>query len=219
LFASVATGFKIPSLYQLYAGFSGNDQLKPEESINYEGGASYTEKNIHQRIVLFRRNVTRGIDFDYVNFRYYNIPNQKVNGLEYEIALQPLKNFEINGNITWIGGQEFVQSRITTKDSSYAYLLRRPQWQTNIQLGYRIGKAWYCSVGGRYVSGRFDVGGYQMPDVWLKDYFISNAYISYSRKYGKLFLDIQNLTNAEFNDIRGFNSIPRMIQAGIQVEW
>ena len=219
LFGSIATGFKVPSLYQLYAGFAGNDRLQPEESMNYEGGISYSEKNHRQRIVFFHRNVTRGIDFDYVNFKYYNIPNQRANGLEYEIALQPFKNFEINANATWISGQEFVQSRVTTKDSSYSYLLRRPQMQTNIQLGYHIRDAWYISVGGRYVSGRYDVGGYQMPDVWLKDYFIANAYLSYTRKFGKIFVDLQNVTNTVFYDIRGYNSIPMMAQAGIQVEW
>ena len=221
LFGSVATGFKVPSLYQLYAGFAGNDRLKPEESINYEGGISYRGKYNRQRLVYFHRNVNMGIDFnfDIMNFRYYNIPNQKANGLEYEIALQPFKNLEINANATWVGGQEFVQSRLTTKDSSYAYLLKRPALQTNIQLGYRIREAWYVSVGGRYVSGRYDVGGYQMSDVWLKDYFIANAYLSYTRKYGKIFIDLQNFTNTVFYDIRGYNSIPMIAQAGIQIEW
>jgi vitamin B12 transporter len=218
LFGSIATGFKVPSLYQLYVGFAGNDQLKPEESVNYEAGISYRGKQNRQRLVLFHRNVNRGIDFDYVNFRYYNIPNQKASGMEYEISLQPFKNFDFTAHATWIGGQEFVQSRVTTKDSSYAYLLKRPVLQTQIQLGYQLQKVWYFSLGGRYVGGRYDVGGYQLPDVWLKDYFIANAYISYTRKYGKIFIDIQNLTQTVFTDIRGFNSIPRMIQAGIQME-
>jgi vitamin B12 transporter len=219
VFGSIATGFKVPSLYQLYAGYAGNDRLQPEESINYEGGVSYSGKNHRQRLVFFHRNVTRGIDFDYVNFKYYNIPNQKANGLEYEIAFQPFKNFEINANATWISGREFVQSRVTTKDSSYSYLLRRPQLQVNVQLGYHINEAWYVSLGGRYVSGRYDVGGYQMPDLWLKDYFIANAYLSYARKYGRIFVDLQNFTNTVFYDIRGYNSIPMMAQAGIQIEW
>ncbi len=39
--AGVSTGFKAPSLFSLYDANSGNDQLKPEESVQYEGGASY----------------------------------------------------------------------------------------------------------------------------------------------------------------------------------
>ena len=206
-------------LFRSYAGFAGNDRLQPEESINYEGGVSYSGKNFRQRIVYFQRKVTRGIDFDYVNFKYYNIPNQKAKGQEYELAFRPFKNFDFNANATWISGREFVQSRVTTKDSSYSYLLRRPQVQANIQIGYRICEDWYVSLGGRYVSGRYDVGGYQMPDVWLKDYFIANAYLSYTRKYGRIFIDLQNFTNTVFYDIRGYNSIPMMAQAGIQVEW
>ncbi|MFN9113895.1 MAG: TonB-dependent receptor plug domain-containing protein, partial [Bacteroidota bacterium] len=115
LFGSVASGFKVPSLYQLYAGFAGNNQLQPEESISYEMGVRHTNKKVQHRLVFFHRNVSRGIDFDFINFRYYNIPNQKANGLEYEVNLQPIKDFEITANATWIGGQEFVQSRLTTK--------------------------------------------------------------------------------------------------------
>lgn len=219
VFGSIATGFKVPSLFQLYSGFTGNDRLQPEESINYEGGVGYTGKQLRHRIVLFHRKVNRGIDFDYVNFKYYNIPNQRAYGLECEIAWQPFKNIDVNANATWIGGQEFVQSRLTTKDSSYAYLLRRPGLQANLQLGYRFKEAWYFSVSGRYVSGRYDVGGFQMPDVRLDDYFIANAYLSYTKKYGKIFLDLQNFTNTVFYDIRGFNSIPMVAQVGLQLEW
>lgn len=219
VFGSIATGFKVPSLFQLYSGFAGNDRLRPEESINYEGGVGYTGKQLRHRFVFFHRKVNRGIDFDYVNFKYYNIPNQRANGLEYEIAWQPFKNIDVNANATWIGGQEFVQSRITTKDSSYAYLLRRPALQANLQLGYRFKEAWYFSVSARYVSARYDVGGFQMPDVRLNDYFIANAYLSYTKKYGKIFIDLQNFTNTVFYDIRGFNSIPMIAQAGLQLEW
>ncbi len=218
VFGSVATGFKVPSLYQLYAGFAGNDRLQPEESINYEAGIRYAQKKVLQRLVYFYRNVNRGLDFNFIDFKYYNIPNQRAHGIEYEVSWQPIKNLDIRANASFLNGKEFVQSRVTTKDSSYTYLLRRPQVQTNIQIGYQIGKEWYVSVGGRYVGGRYDVGGYQMPDVWMRDYFMANAYISYTRKFGKLFADVQNLTNIVFNDIRGFNSIPRMIQAGVQIE-
>ena len=219
LFGSIASGFKVPSLYQLYAGFGGNNMLQPEESMSYEMGVRHTNKKVQHRLVFFHRNVSRGIDFDFINFRYYNIPNQKANGLEYEINLRPIKEFEITANATWIGGQEFVQSRITTKDSSYAYLLRRPALQTNVQLGYHFNEALYISFGARYVSGRYDVGGFQVPDVWLKDYFIENAHFSYTTKNGKVFLDLQNFTNRVFYDISGFNSIPAVVQAGLQVEW
>jgi len=218
LFGSMATGFKVPSLYQLYAGFAGNDRLLPEESINYEAGIRYARKKVQQRLVYFYRNVNRGIDFNFIDFKYYNIPNQRARGIEYELSWQPIKNLDIRANASWLNGKEFVQSRVTTKDSSYSYLLRRPLVQTNIQIGYQIGKEWYVSLGGRYVSGRYDVGGFQLPDVWMRDYFIANAYISYTRKFGKVFVDIQNLSNTVFYDIRGFNSIPRMIQGGVQVE-
>jgi vitamin B12 transporter len=219
IFGSIATGFKTPSLFQLYASFGGNNRLKPEESINYETGLSYSGKKYRQRLVYFYRKVNSGLDFDYVNFKYYNIPNQKANGLEYEINLRPIKKLDINANASWLNGKEFVQSRVTTKDTAYSYLLRRPQYHINIQAGYKFLEKWYFSVSAKYVSGRYDVGGYQQQDVWLNDYVLANAYLSYTHKRSKIFADIQNFTNTRFNDLSGFNSMPLIAQAGIQIEW
>ena len=54
VFASAATGFKAPSLYQLYAGGgTGNADLKPEESKNYEVGVQQQHNKIANRLVFF----------------------------------------------------------------------------------------------------------------------------------------------------------------------
>lgn len=217
LFGSAATGFKAPSLYQLYS-FAGNETLRPEESINYEIGVQHSVKNISHRAVFFYREVKTGIDFDYINFVYYNIPNQIVRGFEYELTATPVKNLTVTANYTFLAGNEFVQSRITTKDSSYSYLLRRPKHNVNINAGYNFGNGFYAALNSKTVSRRFDTGGFLKADVELKNYFILGAYAEYKWKDRlKFFADAQNIANQRFFDLRGFNSIPFIIQAGVSV--
>ena len=111
LFGSIATGFKAPSLYQLFSS-AGNPDLQAEKSINYETGLQFNAKNIRQRLVYFYREIETGLDFDYISFVYYNIPNQVVRGIEYKVSVTPLRNLSITGNYTYLNGNDFVQSRV-----------------------------------------------------------------------------------------------------------
>jgi vitamin B12 transporter len=215
VFGSIATGFKAPSLYQLYSSF-GDPELQPELSRNYEAGIQHQTKKLQQRLVYFYREIKEGLDFNYVSFGYYNIPNQIVRGIEYEFSATPTEQLTISGNYTFLNGTDFIQSRVTAKDSAYQYLLRRPAHHINMVIGYTPNKQFYFSLNGKYLSERFDVGGFRKPDVALKGYFLLGAYAEYKPTANwKFFVDAQNITNTTFFDIRGFNSIPFIIHAGI----
>ena len=215
LFGSIATGYKAPGLYQLYSEF-GNQDLKPEESINYEAGMQHQLKNLTQKAVFFYREIKNGIDFDNNNYVYFNFPKQNVRGFEYEASLQLSQSFSIKGNYTYINGTDITQSRLTFKDTSYNYLLRRPAHNVNLILNYRHKEKYSASISGKYVSDRLDVTGYQQPDGVLKGYFLFNAYADFSIKSNlRVFADVQNITNSVFYDQRGYNSIPFMLSGGI----
>lgn len=218
LFGSMATGFKAPGLYQLYSGY-GNAKLKPEESKNFELGIQHQTAAVKHRLVYFYREIKSGIDFDYVNYTYFNFPRQFVRGFEYEAAAQINKAFSISGNYSYVNGTEFSQSRVTFNDTAYSYLLRRPAHQLNVTAAYTC-KQFSASISGKYVSKRFDVAGYQVKDARLKGYFLLNAYADYQlNSHIKFFADAQNISHTDFYDLRGFNSIPFTINAGVTVNW
>ncbi len=221
VFGSIASGFKAPSLYQLYAGGStGNPNLLAEKSVNYELGLQQQLKKISNRIVLFNRNITDGIDYNNISFKYFNFIQQIVTGVEYEVSVQPTSNLSITGNYTFLTSEENTQSRVNFKDTTYTYLLRRPKHNININVSYQFSPSFYVSVSGKYVSNRNDVGGYKKADIELDGYFLMNAYVEYEmKKYFKFFADAQNITNKKFFDIRGYNAIPTMLQAGVRFNW
>lgn len=216
VFGSIASGFKSPSIFQVYDVFSGNINLQPEKSTNYELGVQQTHEKISSRMVYFHRNIKNGIDYNYINFKYFNFVKQEVDGLEIEVAAKPVKNFTVTVNYTYLNGDETTQSRKNTHDTTYSYLLRRPKSNFNITAGYQFCRNLYASISGKSVSSRFDVGGYRRDDIELDSYFIVSAYAEY--KYGahvKFFVDAQNITNKNFFDIRGYNAIPVLINGGV----
>jgi vitamin B12 transporter len=220
VFGSVASGFKTPSLFQLFDAGSGNPDLKAETSTNYEGGVQFLNAKINTRAVYFHRKINNGIDFNYIDFVYFNFIKQEVDGLELEIKALPIAKLDINANYTLVVGQEQTQSRKNFHDTTYNYLIRRPKHVANVSIGYQFCKQFYASVNSKYVSERYDVGGYQKEDVLLKSYFILGAYAEYKVKdYLKLFADAQNITDKRFFDIRGYNAIPFLINGGITFTW
>ena len=215
IFGSLATGFKAPSLYQLFSS-SGNTNLQPEKSKTYEIGFQQQHENITNRVVYFNRAIKNGIDFNNNTFKYFNIAKQNVNGIEVESKIIFVKKLAVTFNYTYLKPKEENQSRITFKDSVYTYLLRRPENNFNISAAYNFDNGLYISVSGKYVGKRYDAGGYQVKDVQLDSYFLMNAYAEYKfKKYIKLFADAQNVTNKKFFDVAGYNSIPFLFTGGI----
>jgi len=218
LFGSIASGFKAPSLYQLYSSY-GNIALEPEKAITYEAGVQQQGKNTAHRVVFFSRNLNNGLDFNYNTYQYFNLIEQQVSGLEYEGRWSPAKQVTLTGNYSWLYSRETTQSRISFTDTTYSYLLRRPAHAATLTVGYAPSSKLNASLTGKYVSERYDVGGYKAGDVPLDAYLVLSAYAEFrfSRAL-KVYADAQNLLNTKFFDIRGYNSIPLLIMGGISIE-
>jgi vitamin B12 transporter len=221
VFASVASGFKSPSIYQLYDTYSGNANLLAEKSVNYEASIQYTEPKFTTRLVYFSRKIDNGIDYNYISFKYFNYLKQTVNGLELELNAKPTESINITANYALLSSEEITQNRVTTKDTvAYPYLLRRPKHNLNLILGIEPVKGLTISLSGKYLSSRYDVGGYKKADILLEGYVLLNAYADYTlNEHVKFFADAQNLTSKKFFDVRGFNSIPFLVNTGITFNW
>jgi vitamin B12 transporter len=220
LFANISTGFKAPTLYQLYSAY-GRGDLKPEHSKTFEFGAQQKHDKISSRVVYFHRQIQDGIDFDNRAFKYFNIIKQTVSGIELEVTVKPVTNLTINANYSYYATpEEYSQSRVTFKDTIYDYLLRRPRHNLNVSVGYQATNALFVSVSGKYAGKRYDVGGYQAKDILLDSYFLLNAYAEFKfKKYFKIFADAQNITDQKFFEVRGYNAIPFVFNGGITFNW
>ena len=217
MFASVSTGFKAPSLYQI----SINDKLDPEKATSYEAGISYQNKTLQTRLVYFNRQTANGIDYNYINYQYFNYVKQAVNGLEFEISKSITNKLSAFANYTYLQGKETTQNRITNKDTiTYNYLLRRPAHQLNMGISAQVNTKLRFEITGRYASKRRDVGGYGAQDVELKSYVTLAANAGYQlNKHWRFTADIQNFTNTKYYEVYGFTTMPFNASFGAAFSW
>ena len=122
--ASYGTGFKSPSLYQLYApetawGPVGNRELQAERSTGWDVGI---EQNLFRNklglsLTYFASDYTNLVDFDYAQ-GYINISRASSRGAEF--SLQARLNNGLHFNVCY--------TRVEAKDEvTNQYLLRRPK--------------------------------------------------------------------------------------------
>ena len=224
LYGSIASGFKAPSLYQLYSVY-GYGGLTPERSTSYEGGIQYSNAIVESRATYFHRNTKDGIDFNNFTYHYFNRNEEKGQGIEWENKIRFNRMITLSFNYTWLKLKQQTQSHITYNDTAYSYALRTPGHTINFTLAVEPVKAFYISVSGHYESKRFDLGGYDMnfnalPDVTLEGFFLLNAYAEYRLFKGlKLFADAKNITDKKFFTIYGYSSMPAMFSGGAAFEF
>lgn len=220
IFGSAASGFKAPSIYQVFDDFSGNRDLKPERSTTYELGVQYAHPKISSRLLYFTRETRDGIDYDNINFHFFNYTRQRARGVELELNVRPHVKTFIDLNYSFLDGKETTQSRKNFSEYTYDYLLRRPRHSLNLGLGYRFCDPFFARLSLRTASERYDVGGFMKDDVRIEGYYLLNAYGEYRlNPHIRFFADLQNLTDKRFFDIRGYNAMPFTVSGGLVLGW
>jgi vitamin B12 transporter len=216
LFANLSSGYRTPSLYQLFSEY-GNKQLNPEAAITFEGGLQYyaPDKKFTGRIVAFKRNVKDVIFFYYnpntFQSQYINQDKQKDHGLELELIYAFSKNTTVKAFYTYVTGEVTTKTG-TGKDSTYFNLLRRPKNSFGISFSSQVTKKLYISsnfsVFGKRQDAYFDSQTFQAVRTTLKAYSLWDIYAEYSCLKNKirLFADLRNISDSHYTEVSGFNT-------------
>jgi len=225
LFANISSGYKTPSLFQLFSQY-GNRELEPETSLNLEGGVQYITKEGKGslRATYFKRKVEDVIAFFFnsTTFRSYYINQDEQNDHGFEVD----GKLNINDKIQLKAFYSYVDGEITTKqngkDTTYFNLLRRPKNTFNFSIGSQLTKNFYLSAQLNAVGKREDVyfhpSTFQRNDLTLKPYTLLNVYAEYGfyNNRLKLFADLRNITDEKYVDIYGYNTARFNAYGGIR---
>lgn len=220
VFANFSSGYRVPSLYQLYSEY-GNSSLLPESSVNFQGGISYTGTQMRGRLLYFKRDIRQLITFytdplTYAGF-YINQQQQQDHGLEAEWSFSKGR-FSASVNYTYLDGQV---STVTDsgKDTAYYNLFRRPRHCFNFAPACRVHPRVLLSAQLRIAATSLEPVFGTAPAT-LPGYTLVGIYGEYALlKRGRIFIDIQNLTNALFFDQLGYSTRPRSYNAGFRIEF
>ena len=213
VFSNVSSGYRTPGLYQLYSIY-GNKDLKPEQSLNIEGGLQvFTKENKGSlRATYFSRNVKNLIVFytspTFVS-NYINRDRQIDHGIELDGKLAA-GIFSLKAFYSYVDGK--IETKKGTRDTSYFNLYRRPKHTAAFTVGTQITENLFTSLQLNYNSkskdAYFDAATFASQEVTLKEYVLINFYTEYALPGKRLvfFADLRNIGNAEYREVYGYNT-------------
>ena len=212
IYASISSGYRVPSLYQLYSEY-GNKDLKPETTTSYELGAQYFSDQINARITGFIRD---GRDVFLWSGKYINGDQQHDYGIETEATVHFTDHFTASANYTFVNGA--ITTNSAGKDTSFFNLYKRPKNILNLSLNYQITKKLFLSSNLKAVSKAFEPQSLSTP-YELKGYYTLGFYGQYQfNKKFTIFADVQNITDQTYFVTRGFTTKGFNVNGGVRIK-
>jgi vitamin B12 transporter len=206
--ANLGSGFRAPSLNELYYPFYGNPDLKPEKSTGYDVGV---EKDLFDKKLVigatwFWQRYKNLIQTNFNTFTADNIGNAQTEGVEIQASVLPTDNLRLNAAYTWLDA--------VNKDTG-AFLPLRPRNKVTSSIEYTLAK---LTVIGEflYVSRRFDSG----LNRDISSYSLVNLKGSYLlHKNLSLFVRIDNLFDKSYEEAAGYGTPGISAFGGVKVSF
>jgi vitamin B12 transporter len=144
--ASFGTGFRSPSLYELYSVY-GNPDLEPEKSQGWDLGVEqgFLDDLLTLGVTYWEMDFENRIDYDMLISKYNQLEGDtETRGVEVSAAWTPLKDLFFNLNYTYTH----------TQDPEGNPLVRRPENQVGLTASYRFLEKWQVGMDARWVDER-----------------------------------------------------------------
>lgn len=196
--ATIGTGFKAPSLFQLFSSF-GDPDLKPEQSLGWDAGIDQTLWGTTAfSLTWFHNDFDDLIDFDSAANRFTNLGGAQTSGLELSASLEPVARMGLQASYTYTDAND----KATKQD-----LIRRAKHKGAVTASYAVVGSGHISLSGIYVGKRDDNDFSTFPAsrVRLDDYFLVNLAASYDvGEQFQVFGRIENLMNEDYAVVPGY---------------
>ena len=205
LLASASTSYITPTGYQLYSVY-GNEDLKPEESLNFEvGGALYLNKVLTFNFVYFNRKEESAIDFvsyydndgNWIGGAYENLNIERnVTGIELDLSYAISDKVNLAANY----------SHAEADDPTTFYRIPNDTYGATLNLNLFKNNAITAKY--NYTGSRttFDFGTYS--ELELDSYGLFDLYTQQKLLNGKVMVygAVNNLFDTDFKSIYGFET-------------
>ncbi len=210
--ANWGTGFKAPSLYQLYSSY-GNPSLKPDESKSYDFGFEQNlwDNKVSFGATYFHNDFKNMVDFDLnqaspTYYKYINIGRAETEGFELESSFKPMEDLKIGLNYTYTDTKD--------KDTGKK-LAKRPENQISLNINWVFFEKANFNLRTIYVGHNWnDTANTQKVKPYTKvdlstSYDLTNNF--------SIFGKIENLFDRRYEEIRGYATFGRSFYAGAKV--
>lgn len=210
---SVGTGFKAPSLVQLYSSY-GNRELDAETSTGWDVGIDHDiiADTLSTSVSFFRSEYDELITFDPASFILENIDQATTQGFEFGATYQMLDDLSVRLAYTYTDTENK-----TTGES----LLRRPRNKNSLTVVYAPDSKLRAQIQWRVYSSRFDndFSAYPPERMSLGGYGLVDIAVSYKLAESvSLIGRVDNLFDKEYQDVLGFGAMGAAAHGGVRVE-
>jgi outer membrane receptor for ferrienterochelin and colicins len=218
--ASYGRGFRAPGFMELYVPtymrrgkdiYEPNRDLDPETSDSYEAGIEGEYGDFQGRIMWFRNEFDDLIHAVYYAstgtgpsrkdyYRYQNLSEATMEGIEFEGRLKLPYGFALTGNMTYLD----TEDKETGKD-----LEGRPDYKGSLKLSYRRpSEGWAANIRLNYIGERYYTDDIE-DDVLLVDAYAAR---NITRQL-KIFAGVDNIFNV------GTDRDPMFWYAGVSFDY
>ena len=215
--ATLGTGFKSPSLYQLYApgtlwGPIGNIGLKPEESLGWDAGVEqmFLGGAVTAGLTYFRNDFRNLIDFDFTR-GYVNIGRARTRGAEIFAEAKSADGL--------LGRLAYTSLDARDLDSGAA-LLRRPNARLSARVDVPLLHRFTAGVSAAWTGARHDkdFSGGMTRDVVLTPYVLLDGSLAYALgPAARVFVRLDNILDARYETVYGYGTARFSVYGGIKL--
>lgn len=190
--ASLGTGFRAPSLYELYDSTYGNANLKPEMSFGYDiGFINYISPNLNFGSTFFKSEIEDSIEYSWLSGYYQSSGISVRDGLETFINYYPNERSEV----------KISHSHLKTSESE---IIRRPNNSFTLAGSFNFSHNIDLYGDMIAVEDHFDTSSE------INGYEVINFGIDYRASQNATFsLKINNVTDEYYQPLVGYNGHPR----------
>jgi vitamin B12 transporter len=198
----IATGFRAPSLFELFSGSFGNPALVPEQSRSVELGIDRTLGDLTLGATIFYTEIDDLIRFSGPGYN-------QVAGTSVTQGVELAADYALNDRLSIFGNYTYTDAQ----DQNGNRLRRVPRNQTLLGIAGEFGQDWSGSFTVQHVADRVDPG--PMPD-----YTLANAQIGYGlTDTTEVYLRIENLFDEEYQTATGYGTSDRALYIGLRTRF
>lgn len=226
IFGNVSRGFKAPTFterFGFFTNFQGNPDLQPEESFQVEFGLEQAfSDTLRIGVTAYFAdldNEINGFVFDPVTFNFTagnNSGTTERNGFEITLDAEPLPGLTLSAQYSYLDADEpdGLGGRLRE--------IRRPRHEAALSLQYvpdeTLSLALDIDYTGQSTDFFFDPNTFAREVVALDDYFLVRLAGSYAvSDRVAITARVENLLDADYEDILGFNTPGAAAYGGLRV--
>lgn len=215
--ATFGSGFKAPSLFNLYDPVFGNPDLHPEKSLGFDAGVEqyFVKELISMGVTYFQNNFSDLLGFD-KNFKAININKAKTSGVETFLTVKAMNNLEIKLNYTFTNSKD-ISDNSPNKNQK---LIRRPEQKAGLFVSHSFFNRLNLNIEFVFVGKRDDLNFSKYPAerISLKNYSITNLAAHYDvLNFLRLNIRIENIFNTDYEEVYGYATPGFSIYGGIKL--